>query len=224
MRTRCCSPAATPEADEQFARYLSVERGPHGAEWRIKHACLSLIRERGGDRQLRDPEQAELLLEPVDLVAGSISPADALKATEAALNADACCGEAWFRFALVSTVIEEAIEGQVVAMLTAAALLRTAPGAWLNAIIAAALHSSDAWLSDLMLVAYQSNGAEFVDAMVEAAAQLDDRAAAQRLLGLLDKTILTWDELDLQSGYVIRLNSDDGTVREVVVGDDPWGG
>ncbi len=163
------------EVAEQFARCPRTDLGAHGAAWRLKLACLPFVRRHGGDRQRRDRDRAEQLIEPVDLEQPGISTDEALGRLGQALAADACAGEAWFRLAAVSAVHQQDLRAQAPVFLTAAVLLRYATGAWMNAAVCALDTASDDALVDRLQVAYQANGEAFVAEAVNSADRFEDR-------------------------------------------------
>lgn len=92
----------------------------------------------------------------------------------------------------------------------------------MNAVISALSMAPDEALIDMLQVAYRVNRDRLLDEVVRGTDGFGDRVAAERILALLDRAIVIQDDLDRTPGFVLRLTSDDGMVREIVVGEDPW--
>jgi tetratricopeptide (TPR) repeat protein len=202
------------DAERELGRYLSEDRGPDGAEWRLKLRILPLIRAWGGDHQQRAIERSEALVESVDIAAETeIDPP--LSRLQEAIRLDSCNGEAWFRMFLFEALREDSMEAAAPMALAGVVLLRSAAGAWGNALVATESASApEDELIDLLRMAYRYEGPEFVQGL------LADAERAQRLGPLLEEIAVDADEVARRAGFTMRFNSDDGEVRELVIGED----
>lgn len=204
------------DAKRQFDTYLESDRGSEDAEWRLKRSIISLLRRFGGAEQERDPQRAEALTESVDLQDPTLTVEQAHASLMEALRADACCGEAWFRYAFVESAVRGAVEFLPEPALAAAVLLRYATGAWVNAAIAAEINATGL-LPDVFQVAYRFERDEFVRALLAAHAA-ECGAETDRLVAL-EEAVARQETLERRPGFTMRFNDDAGGVAEVVIGE-----
>jgi len=207
------------DAEAQFDRYLEDHHGSEDAEWRLKRSIIPLLRRFGGDVQSRDAGRADALAASVDFYDSTLTIEHALATTLEALTADACCGEAWFRYMFVEPASRGAVEPPPEPALAAAVLLRYATGAWVNAALAADIAGAET-LPDIFQTAYRFEQDEFVRALVESANAEPDLTVRTRRFSLLEEAIARQEELDRRPGFTMRFNNDEGGVDELVFGVD----
>lgn len=204
------------DAEAQFEKYLEPNRGSEDAEWRLKRSIIPLLRRFGGAVQDRDPQRAEALTKSAELQDPTLTVEHAHAVLTQALHADSCCGEAWFRYALVDSAARGAVEFPPEPPLAAAVLLRYATGAWVNAAMAADINATGV-LPDVFQVAYRFERDEFVRAIVATQAAGPD--SETRRLAVLEEAIARQEALDRRPGFTMRFNDDEGGMTEVVIGE-----
>ena len=201
--------------------YLAEDRGPEGAEWRLKHALLPALIERVGPEQDRQVAEASRLVEQVDLETTPPEAwAEAAAICDAALAVDACCAEAWFRLALLKLFASgEITEETRVAALAAAALHRALPGPWVNAA-AFADHADTQQMLDIFYCGYRLAGADFGGQMNGAIREGEGFADnREELIALLEHGMAEVDRRERQIGFTLRAVGEDGQVHELVFGE-----
>jgi tetratricopeptide (TPR) repeat protein len=205
------------EAEAQFDDYLKTHDGSEDSEWRLKRSIMPLVRCFGGDVQARDPERADALAAAVDLQDPALTVERALATALEALHADACCGEAWFRYMFAEPAARGVVGWEPEPTLAAAVLLRYARFAWLNAAITAEI-SGQGPIGDILQTAYRFEQDEFVKAYTEAIPADIDPAVRNDRLRMLEEAIARQEELDRRPSFTMRFSDEQG-VSELHFGD-----
>ncbi|WP_027006800.1 DUF4365 domain-containing protein [Conexibacter woesei] len=197
------------EAEAQFDEYLRTHHGSEDAEWRLKRSIMPLVRASGGDAQERHPERADALAASIDLQDPRLTVEHALATALEALRADACCGEAWFRYMFAEPAARGVVGWEPEPTLAAAVLLRYARFAWLNAAITAEIAEQDT-IEDILQTAYRFEQDEFVRAYTEAIPAEVDVTVRNDRLHMLEQAIARQDELDRRPSFTMRFSDEDG--------------
>lgn len=204
-------------AQEALDRYTASGTRPRDAEWRLKHRGLTLLRKFGGDAQDRDADRAASLIAPYELDSGSnFSPDDAVEGYRAAVGADACCAEAWFRLAFLTLVLSDgasAAEAFEYGLLSAV-LHRESPGAWNNAIRMLRIASlAEDLARDCLRMAYRFCGPSLAEELMTSTGGPEGASDAP-LLAMLDEVMREFDEDHRPTEFTLRLPDGEGGMAE----------
>lgn len=202
-----------------FDEYLREDRGPDGAEWRLKRRILPLLIQTVGATQVRKPDAAVELLSPWDFEKGPDMPTEeAWRLCNEAVALDACLGEAWFRLALLAVMATERPADGREFGIAGAVLRRTGVAAWANAVLYCD-PNDEITISDLLYAGYRFLGDEFVQKVsqtVQGAPHFVD--AAGRVVELLDDAVVKVETERQTRGFTMRFEGEDGEMHEIVFG------
>jgi tetratricopeptide (TPR) repeat protein len=206
------------KAHEAFEAYVASSTRSRDAEWRLKARASRAIRDIGGDRQVRDPARAAALIAPFDFAAGrEFDPLAAKEGYIGALEADACCAEAWFRLAFLMLLLsegEEVVEAFEL-NLTSAVLHRFSPGAWNNTLrMLRAATLSDDLARDCLRMAYRCCGAEIANSLLEGDGSSSEGPDGE-LMDLLDEVMHEVDEAGRPMNFTLRVPDGRGRMSEI---------
>jgi tetratricopeptide (TPR) repeat protein len=186
-----------------------VERYPEGdAEWRLKLLLLGVITgELGIKRQTRAEAQAISLVE--EAIAQD-DPAEAARLLDAALQADAVSGFAWFNYGYVARQQgDNAL--QWLSYLSAAILQPGDVEAWVNAIaLALDLGAEATIILDIVAFASRATGAELKEQIVAFVHQQPDGVDKEGLLTTFQEFLEALPP-QREDPLTVRLFGDDGT-------------
>lgn len=206
------------DAHEALSGYLTDGGALRDAEWRLKLRALNVIREVGGDRQARRPQEAAELIEPYDFESGrEWNPHDGLRAFREALELDACCAEAWFRLGFLTLGLDDDpdVETAFELTLASAVLHRQSPGAWNNAIRLlrqAGLPREVAF--DCLRMAYRFCGIGLAETLVESGSREEGPHDAE-LIFLLNEVMEEVDEAERPTSFTIRIPGPESGMLEL---------
>lgn len=130
----------TGEYEESLARMAAWNAehlgDPDCAEWRLKEAALRRFHSEGFVFQVRNEAIADEREQLVDLSQATNATAEGdIDQLRAALKADACCSEAWFKLAIIEVCLNDDPQAGAESAMISAVLHRADVAKWHNAIM-----------------------------------------------------------------------------------------